>query len=203
MLYCKDNSIGERNMAEKIIGVYKITNTITGDFYIGSSKDVKQRWAVHKCQSTWKNHPNNTMYLDMQKYSVDKFELQILEEVESEHLKEKEQQFIETLKPTYNNYNAKGLNIERYKDYQKEYQKEYQKDYQKTDKYKEYMKEYHRKYDKEYHNQLCSYNGETLTLNALSQRFSKAGIEHPNIEAKKYIIIKESKNPIEFYDVYP
>ena len=80
------------------------------------------------------------------------------------------------------------MNIERYKDYQKEYQKEYQKDYQKTDKYKEYMKEYHRKYDKEYHNQLCSYNGETLTLNALSQRFSKAGIEHPNIEAKKYLL---------------
>ena len=34
-------------MAEKIIGVYKITNTITGDFYIGSSKDVKRRWKVH------------------------------------------------------------------------------------------------------------------------------------------------------------
>ena len=28
---------------EKICAIYKITNTITGDFYIGSSKDVKQR----------------------------------------------------------------------------------------------------------------------------------------------------------------
>ena len=27
----------------KICAVYKITNTITGDFYIGSSKDVKKR----------------------------------------------------------------------------------------------------------------------------------------------------------------
>ena len=27
----------------KISGIYKITNTITNDFYIGSSKDVKQR----------------------------------------------------------------------------------------------------------------------------------------------------------------
>ena len=68
------------NMAEKIIGVYKITNTVTGDFYIGSSKNIKNRWACHKCQSTWKNYPNNQMYLDMQKYSVDKFELQILKE---------------------------------------------------------------------------------------------------------------------------
>ena len=54
----------------KIIGVYKITNTITGDFYIGSSKDVKQRWAVHKCPSTWKNNPNKQLYKDMMKYSV-------------------------------------------------------------------------------------------------------------------------------------
>ena len=28
-------------MTEKIIGVYKITNTVTGDFYIGSSKNGK------------------------------------------------------------------------------------------------------------------------------------------------------------------
>lgn len=26
----------------KICGVYKITNTVTNDFYIGSSKDVKE-----------------------------------------------------------------------------------------------------------------------------------------------------------------
>ena len=29
---------------EKIIGIYKIINTVTGDFYIGSSKDIKRRW---------------------------------------------------------------------------------------------------------------------------------------------------------------
>ena len=57
----------------KISAVYKITNTVTGDFYIGSSKDVKQRWAVHKCQSKWNECPNNPMYLDMQEYGKDKF----------------------------------------------------------------------------------------------------------------------------------
>ena len=31
----------------------------------------------------------------------------------------------------------------------------------------------------------------------------RKGIEHPTKEAKKYIIKKESKKPIEFYDVYP
>lgn len=163
-----------------IIGVYKITNTITGDFYIGSSKDVKRRWTSHKCPSRWNKCSNNPMYLDMNKYGLDKFSFQILAEVEIEQLKEVEQQFIETLKPTYNNYNAKGLNVKRYKEYKMEYEKEYRK----TDKCKEYQKQY----QLEYENQLCLYNGETLTLSTLRSRFRKAGIPHPVIEAKKYLI---------------
>ena len=173
----------------KIIGIYKITNTITGDFYIGSSKNVKNRWAVHKCPSTWNRCPNNQMYLDMQKYGLDKFEFEILAEVEENFLKEKEQQFIEMLKPTYNDRNASGWDIEKRKEYNKEYQKsdkfkeyhkEYQKEYQKSDKFKEYQKEYH--------NQLCSYNGETLTLNALRTRFMRKGISNQTAEAKKYLL---------------
>ena len=171
----------------KISGVYKITNTVTGDFYIGSSKDVKRRWREHKKPSVWNRCSNNPMYHDMQKYSLNKFELQILEEVESEHLKETEQQFIEKLKPTYNNYNAKGLDIERYKEYMK------------SDKCKESNKKARNKYN----NQPCYYNGETLTLCALAERFKRAGVEHYTLEAKKYILKKEPKNPIEFYDVYP
>ena len=173
----------------KISGVYKITNTITGDFYIGSSKDVKRRWAAHKWPSVWKKYPNNPMYQDMKRYGVDKFVFEIIANVEPEQLKEKEQQFIEKLKPIYNNYNAKGLNIEKYKEYQKEYQKsdkgkEYKKEYQKSNK----GKKSHRKSCNKYDNQLCSYNGETLTLNALRKRFLRAGIPHPTIEAKKYLI---------------
>lgn len=164
-------------MAEIISAVYKIINTITNDFYIGSSKNVKRRWTKHKCQYTWKQCPNNLLYQDFQKYGIDKFELQILEEVEVDKLKEAEQQFIETLKPTYNNNRAKGFDFERYK--------KYYKDYKKTDKYKESLKKARNKYQ----NQLCDYNGQTLTLHALVQRFVKAGISHPTIEAKKYLVL--------------
>ena len=151
----------------KIIGVYKITNTITGDFYIGSSKNVKKRWTEHKCKSSWKKQSNNQMYLDMKKYGLDKFSFEILAEVEAEKLKEVEQEFIEMLKPIYNNYYANGWDIERYKESKREYNKEYQKKYQ---------------------NQLCNYNGETLTLNALAKRFMRQGIPHPTLEAKKYLL---------------
>ena len=70
--------------------------------------------------------------------------------------------------------NASGLNIERYKEYQK------------SDKYKES----HKKADNKYYSQLCSYNGETLTLGALRMRFKKLGISHSTIEAKKYLLNK-------------
>ena len=173
-------------MAEmKISAVYKITNTVTGDFYIGSSKNIKSRWADHKKPSVWKKYPNKQLYQDIQKYGVDKFELQILAEVEIEKLKEAEQKFIETLNPAYNQMNAKGLDIERYNKYKKEYEKsekrkKAKKEYEKSEKRK--------KYKEEYNNQLCFYNGETITLTALKTRFSRAGVEHPVLEAKKYLL---------------
>lgn len=152
---------------EKISGVYKIINTVTNDRYVGSSKDVKERWDRHKCPSTWKQHPNSLLYLDMQKYGVDKFRFQILAPVMPEYVKQVEQEFIEMLHPFYNDRRAKGWDVERHK-------------------------ESHRKGDKKarnkYNNQLCSFHGETLTLNALAARFFRARIEHPNIEAKKYLI---------------
>ena len=155
---------------KKIYIVYKFTNTVTGDFYIGSRKDVKRRCANHKYQSVWIAIPNDQLYQDIQKYGLDKFEFQVIAEVEQEKLKETEQEFIEKLNPTYNQMNEKDLDIEGYK---------------------------------EYNSQLCCYNGEILTLRSLSMRFRRARMPNPDIEAKKYIIKKESKTPIEFYDVYP
>ena len=155
---------------QKICGIYKITNTITGDFYIGSSKDINRRWADHKKLSTWNRYPNNQLYKDMQKYGIENFVFEILAEVEVDSLKEAEQQFIELLKPTYNSNRANGWDFERYKESQKEYRKSdkykeshrkssrkynksdkgknYQKQYQKSDKYKETHRKSSRKYKK-------------------------------------------------------
>ena len=150
---------------DKISAVYKIVNTVTGDFYIGSSVDVKKRWAAHKNPSRWKQCPNSLLYQDMQEYGVDKFRFQILAPVMPEYLKQVEQEFIEMLKPTYNDINAKGESIER-------------------------LKARTKKACKKYYSQLCEYKGETLTLKALFRRFQRAGIPHPTLEAKKYLTNK-------------
>ena len=152
---------------KKIYVVYKFTNTVTGDFYIGS-QSIKIRCENNKYQSVWIVIPNDQLCHDMNKYGDDKFEFQVLAEVEEEELKEREQEFIEKLKPTYNQMNEKDLDIENYKEYNK------------TEKCK--------KSQKQYNNQLCCYNGEILTLRSLSMRFRRARMPNPDIEAKKYLI---------------
>lgn len=119
----------------------------------------------------WKYRPNK-MYQDMQQYGVDKFRFQILVPVMPEYLKQVEQELIEMLKPTYNKYSAKGVDVEK--------RKEALKKYQQSEKCKDYQKKYN--------NQLCNYNGETITLHALASRFFRAGIPHAVIEAKKYLL---------------
>ena len=189
---------------DKISAVYKILNTVTGEFYIGSSKDVKHRWANHKCPSVWKAKPNKRLYQDMEKYGVYKFRFQILAPVMEEYLTQVEQEFIELLKPTYNNNNAKGLDVERAKAnrrkvamkyYYSDKGKEYMRKYNQSEKGKEAHKKYQqsekgKEVRKKYYNRPCLYNGETLTLGALIKRFRRAGISHPVLEAKKYLIYK-------------
>ena len=94
---------------KKMYIVYKFTNTITGDFCIGSRNKPKKSLANHKYQSVWIVIPNDQMYQDIEKYGLNNFEFQVLAEVEAEKLKETEKEFIEKLKPTYNQMDANGL----------------------------------------------------------------------------------------------
>lgn len=188
----------------KISGVYKITNTITGDFYIGSSKNIKRRWVQHKSPSQWTHRSNSRMYQAIAQYGLNNFKFEIIEE--TIELKEREQYWIDLLKPAYNNYNAKGYNTERRKEYQKEFRqsekgKEYMKEYQKEwqNAHQEEMSAYNKEWYgfhrdeqlakcKTYYSRLCFYEGEILTLRALSIRFGRQGIAHPTQKAKEYLL---------------
>ena len=160
----------------KISGVYSITNNVTGELYIGSSKNIKQRWYGHKCLSKWKQSPNLKLYQDMAQYGLGNFIFEVLEETAD--LKEREQYWIDKLKPSYNVMRAKGWDIERRKESHKRFHKEW---------YEIHRDERLAKMKANY-SRLCFYEGETLTLNALSARFSYHGIPHARLEAKKYLI---------------
>jgi group I intron endonuclease len=61
--------------ADKIIGIYSITNKINGKIYIGQSWDIAQRWRAHK--STGHNR-----YLDRayKKHGLSNFEFKVIEQ---------------------------------------------------------------------------------------------------------------------------
>ena len=215
----------------KISGVYQIVNTITGDFYIGSSIDLDRREKEHFRESVWKKEPNKLLYKDMQQYGKDNFLFKPIQLCNPKELKKYEQIAIEKYNPQYNICAAyTGMSKEEYqKQYNKEHadsikqyykehadsikqyykehadsKKQYQKQYNKehADSIKQHQKQYYKEHAnskkqyrkehadniKQYNNQQCLYENEILTLCALSNRFSRKGIEHPTLEAKKYLI---------------
>ena len=171
----------------KISGVYSITNNVTGDFYIGSSKDIKHRWADHRSPSAQKRQPNSKLYKAMASYGLDNFTFEVLEETADLH--NREQYWIEQLEPTYNDRYAKGWHTERYKEAHKRCNKEWYKvnrDYNK-ERYKVNRNKRLAK-NKVDNNRLCLYGSDTLTLRALTSRFCRQGISHAWTEAKNYLI---------------
>ena len=170
----------------KISGVYKIINNITGDFYIGSSKNIKQRWTCHKSPYKWEQKPGMKLYQAMIQYGRDNFTIEIIEE--TNNLKEREQYWIGQLKPSYNT-NKAYTGIEGRKELKRQCSKAWRKAHK--DKRLAYYKtnrDKHLARNRAYNNRLCIYYGETLKFGALSCRFHRLGITNPAQEAKKYLI---------------
>ena len=86
-------------------GVYKITNTTNGKFYIGSSKDIEQRFDEHKRKLKNNNHVNPILQNSWNYYGEDKFTFEVLEECEN--CAEREQYYLDTFQP----YKGTGYNI--------------------------------------------------------------------------------------------
>lgn len=163
-------------MKEIIGGVYQIINKITGDCYIGSSIDLERRRKQHLRESTWKRNPNKQLYKDMKQYGKDNFLFKPIWLCDPKELRKYEQLAIEKYNPKYNvNIAYTGLSKEEYN------KKRYKEN---ADRIKQQQKQYNKQYDK----QQCLYKNELLTLCALKTRFARKGIEHPTIEAKKYLI---------------
>jgi group I intron endonuclease len=92
-------------------GIYKITNIVNGKFYIGSSEDVDNRWKIEHVGNLRRNqHCNPKLQHSWNFHGGDKFSVEILEEVEprKELLLEREQYYLDTLKPYDRNI---GYNI--------------------------------------------------------------------------------------------
>lgn len=83
-------------------GIYRITNTINGKIYIGSSVNITERWYRHKRLLRKDAHHNKHLQNAWNKYGESEFTFTIIENCEVDNLTVREQYFLNTLKPQYN-----------------------------------------------------------------------------------------------------
>jgi len=89
-------------------GIYKITNKITNDFYIGSTIDFNNRFRQHKQSMIRMDHGNPILQNVYNKYGIEKLSFEIIEIVNKDNLLIREQHYIDKLNPKYNNCKTAG-----------------------------------------------------------------------------------------------
>lgn len=104
------NELCDRVLGKKIVcGIYKITNLLTEQCYIGQSVDIAKRWKDHcKCGLGIDASATNKLYNSMQQDGIWNFSFELLEQCPRELLNEKEKFWIQMYQS-----NKFGLNITR------------------------------------------------------------------------------------------
>ena len=90
-----------------MIGIYKITNKINNQCYIGYSTNIQQRWTKEYNSAFNSTHQayNYPLQQDFRKYKKEDFSFEIIEECSIEELREKEKYWIKYYNSFYNGYN--------------------------------------------------------------------------------------------------
>jgi group I intron endonuclease len=89
-------------------GIYKITCIANGKIYVGSTKNLRERWCGHRKALRRGNHHSIHLQNAWNKYGEPAFEFEIIELVMPWSRIDREQYWLDTLKP-YNRKN--GFNI--------------------------------------------------------------------------------------------
>lgn len=83
-------------------GIYCIINIINNKRYIGSSKNIKRRLQIHRAELRHNWHSNSHLQRAWNKYGEKSFEYYVIEACSDDILLDREQYYIDTLKPEYN-----------------------------------------------------------------------------------------------------
>ena len=89
-------------MTSNNCGIYKITNTVTGDFYIGSSMNIRARCHHHRWHLANNLHHNLHLQNSWNKHGEQAFVFETILLCDAENRLYHEQVFLDTLKPAYN-----------------------------------------------------------------------------------------------------
>lgn len=85
-----------------LVGIYSIFNVVNGKKYIGSSKDIYNRWHEHLHLLRRNDSHNKHLQAAFNKYGEDNFVFNILEFCKEEERFDREQYYINFMLPEYN-----------------------------------------------------------------------------------------------------
>lgn len=118
----------------EITGIYSITNRINNKVYIGSSKDIKNRWEKHIRDLNKNDHHNSALQSDWIKYGQDNFKFSVIQQCDEIDLKYIELEEINnTWEELYNTPSIKDELVWIVSDYLKKKNKDFQIDYKSDD----------------------------------------------------------------------
>lgn len=83
-------------------GIYRIIHNTTNREYIGSAINISRRWYQHKTELRHSRHTNKRLQNSWNKYGENEFSFEVIELCDISLLIEREQFYIDTLKPYYN-----------------------------------------------------------------------------------------------------
>ena len=193
---------------KNVRGIYKVTNKINGKVYIGQSVDIGRRWCEHM-------NAKDDIYFHkaIQKYGVENFEWEVIEQCKKKDLDEREIYWIEyydSFNKGYNctkggdgnsgegNPNWKG-GVSSDEDYYRQYSKQWyetnkekRKEYDKQ--YREANKEKRREYNKQY------YEGNKGQAKQQMKEYYEKNKEQIKQQVKKYYETNKEKKK-EYYEV--
>ena len=89
-------------------GIYRIGHEASSDFYIGQAENVRIRVNTHLKQLAKAVHPSRKLMRFAEQYGVDGLTFEVVELCEIHRLNEREQHYIETLKPPLNSNRGSG-----------------------------------------------------------------------------------------------
>ena len=84
---------------ESFSGIYKITNLITNEIYIGKSSDIRNRWQQH-CKTVFNcgTIASSILHINMRKYGIENFSFEVVERVSKDQLGAREKFYIDFYK---------------------------------------------------------------------------------------------------------
>jgi group I intron endonuclease len=89
-------------------GIYQIVHIESGKCYVGQTINLNKRWTEHRWHLAQGSHHTSRLQRAWKKHGSSAFQFKILEECEPDRLTEREQWWMDTLRPVYNSSPAAG-----------------------------------------------------------------------------------------------